>query len=124
MIRGLVISREASAPIGGYLIAAFTDAANSSKVGPATAATQPLVGTTNSLGVKTAGDVVDIERSALPKVRLGGPVAAGDPLTANAASKAIEATVTGQRIIGFAEEPGVADDVIDYFAAPGIYAGA
>jgi hypothetical protein len=124
MIRGLVTSHEASAPIGALLIAAFTDAANSGRVGPATAATQPLVGTTNRLGVSAAGTMVDIERSNIPQVTLGGPVSAGDPLTSNATSRAIRATAAGQRIIGFAEQPGVAGDIIDYRAAPGLFAGA
>jgi hypothetical protein len=122
MIRGLVLSYEASAAIGAYLIVAFSDAANSSKVAGATSATAPLVGTTGQVGASAAGQMVDVERTNVPRVTLGGTVAAGDPLTSNNASKAIKATVAGQRVIGFAEQPGVANDIINYAAAPGVLA--
>jgi hypothetical protein len=119
MIRVLTKSYEFSAAVAAYLIVAFSDAANSSKVGPATTATQPLVGTTGKVGVSAAGAIGDVERLGVPLVTLGAGVSAGDPLTANASSKAIKATVLGQRIIGFAEAPGVLNDVIPYLAAPG-----
>lgn len=119
MIQGLILSYEASAVIGAYLIAAFSDAANNSKVGPAAAATDKLAGTTGQVGASAAGAIVDLSKGGVPRVTLGGTVAAGDPLTANAAAKAVKATVLGQRIIGFAESPGVANDVITYTAAHG-----
>ena len=56
----------------------------------------------------------------VPKVKLGGAVAAGDALTSDANGKAIATTTTGNRIIGFAEIPGVLDDVITYLRAPGV----
>lgn len=121
MIQKLIRSYELSAALGAYLIAKFTDTANSSKIGPATAATDPLVGTTGQIG-GDVGDMCDIDRAGIGKVRLGGTVAAGDPITANAASKGVKAVTLGQRIIGFAEEPGVADDLIDYLIAPGVLA--
>ena len=119
MIQKLILSYEASAAIGPYLIAKFSDAANSKKIAPAAAATDPLVGTTGQLG-GDVGDLVDIDRAGIGKVRIGAGMSAGDPITANAASKGIKATADGQRIIGFAEEPGVADDIIDYLIAPGV----
>ena len=119
MIQKLIRSYELSAALGAYLIAKFSDSANSPKVGPATAATDLLVGTTGQLGGDT-GDMCDIDRAGIGKVRLGGTIGAGKPITANAASKGIEATLAGQRIIGFAEEPGIADDIIDYLIAPGV----
>lgn len=122
MIRGLVKSYEAIATIAAYTIAAFGDAANSSRITTASAATQPLVGTTGQLG-GPAGTMVDIVKDGIPQVRLGGTVGAGDPLTSNAAGAAIKATAAGQRIIGFAEQPGVATDIIDYFSAPGVLGG-
>ena len=122
MIRLLTKSHPASAAIGAYLIVAFSDAAASGKVGPATAATQPFAGTTGKIGASAAGVMVDVEKAGIVPVQLGGTVAAGDPLTANASSKAIKATVAGQRIIGFAEAPGTADDIIDYLSAPGVLA--
>lgn len=122
MIRVLTKSHEASAAIGAYLIVAFSDAANSSKVATAASATGPLAGTTGQVGASAAGVMVDVEKLGIPKVTLGGTVGAGDPLTSDANGKAIKATVAGQRIIGFAEQPGVLNDIIDYRAAPGALA--
>lgn len=123
MIRVLTVSYEAAAAIGACLIVAFVDAANSSKVGPAASATAPLAGTTGRVGASAAGQMVDVEKLGVAQVTLGGAIAAGDPLTANAAAKAVKATVAGQRIIGFAEEPGVADDIVNYLVAPGVLGG-
>ncbi len=124
MIRTLTMSKEASAPIGAYLIAAFSDAANSGKVGPASGPNQPLVGTTGQVGASVAGVMVDIEQGGIPRVTLGGTVAAGDWLTSDANAKAVKVTVAGQRTIGRAEVPGVAGDIINYQAAPGVVGGA
>ncbi|MDP9990889.1 hypothetical protein J2W28_002059 [Variovorax boronicumulans] len=85
----------------------------------AAAATDKLLGTSDELD-HVAGEMVDQAVGPVPKVRLGGVVAAGDALTSNAAGKAIATTTTGNRIIGFAEIAGVADDVITYLYAPGV----
>lgn len=122
MIRIVTLSYEASALCSPFSIMAFSDPANNSKIAPATSATQPLAGTTGKMG-GAAGTMVDVEKVGLPRVQLGGTVGAGDPLTSNAASRAIKATVAGQRIIGFAEQPGVADDIINYIGAPGVLGG-
>jgi hypothetical protein len=119
MMRLLTRSFEAAAPCAGYRIVAFVDAANSNKIGHATSATQPLAGTTGKFG-GPAASMVDVELLGVVPVQLGGTVGAGDPLTANASAKAIKATVAGQRIIGFAQRPGVLDDIINYMAAPGV----
>ncbi len=87
----------------------------------ATAATDPLIGAAGSMGAPQDG-MVDIDMVGFSEVRLGGDVTAGDPLTANAASKAIKAVPTSAaavRIIGFAMSDGVADDIITYHVAPG-----
>jgi hypothetical protein len=47
-------------------------------------------------------------------------VAAGDALTSDANGKAIATTTTGNRIIGFAELAGVANDIVTYLRAPGV----
>jgi surface antigen len=120
-IPGFIRSYEASAAVGSFLIVRFSDAANSSKVGPASAASQALVGTTGKVGASAAGVMVDVVRSGLGGVTLGGSVQAGDWLTSNADGKAIATTTAGDNVIGRAEQPGVAGDIIDYFAAPGRY---
>lgn len=117
MIPTLIRSRELSAAVLPFRIVKFSDAAASTKVATAAAATDPLAGTTGKLGGET-GDMSDITLAGIGGVQLGGTVAAGDPLTSNADGKAIKATVAGQRIIGSAEQPGVAGDIIDYLCAP------
>ena len=84
----------------------------------AAAATDKIIGTSDELD-HTIGEVVDVAVGAVPKVRLGGTVAAGDALTSDAAGKAIATTTTGNRIIGYAEVAGVLDDVITYLRALG-----
>ena len=84
----------------------------------ASAATDKIIGTSDELDHVT-GEMVDIAVGLVPKVRLGGTVAAGDALTSDANGKAIATTTTGNRIIGYAEVAGVADDVITYLRALG-----
>ncbi|WP_337846245.1 capsid cement protein [Sphingomonas sp.] len=119
----LIRSFEASADVDPYRIVRFSDASASSKIAEATAATQAIFGTTGKLGGAT-GDMVDVTLSGLGDVQLGGTVTAGAWLTSDADGKAIAATLAGQRLIGQAHAPGVADDVIPYLCAPGIFAVA
>jgi hypothetical protein len=119
VIQKLVRSYELSAALGAYLIVKFSDTAATSKIAGATAATDALVGTTGQIG-GDIGDMCDVDRAGIGKVKLGGTVAAGDPITSNNASKGVKATVDTSRIIGFAEEPGLADDIIDYLIAPSV----
>lgn len=121
MIPTFIRSYELSAAVAPYRIVKFSDPANGSKVATAAAATDPLIGTSDKMG-GAIGDMADVVRSGLGGVQLGAAVAAGKPLTSDADGKAIEATVAGQRIIGFSDQPGVADDIIDYFCAPGVLA--
>jgi len=117
----LTKSYEAAEDIVGYRIIAFADPDAGTTVGLAGAATDPLVGTSGKYGAE-AGEMVDVDKVGLGAVQLGGAVDAGDPLTSDASGKAIAATEAGQRIIGFAEAPGVANDIIDYAIAPGVLA--
>lgn len=84
----------------------------------ATAATDALIGAADGLD-KAIGEMVDVHIGEIGEVRLGGTVTRGAALTANASSKAIATTTTGNRLIGYAEQSGVADDVIRYRVAPG-----
>lgn len=119
----LIRSLELSADADPYRIVRFSDVAASSKVAEATAATQPIIGTTGKIG-GTTGDLVDVTLLGLGDVQLGGTVTAGANLTSDANGKAIAATLVGQRIIGQAHAPGVADDIIPYLCAPGVHAVA
>ena len=113
----------AQAAVSGFLIvkpgtADFTAV-------PATAATDLLLGSADSLD-KATGELVDLDLRPLAEVKLGAAVTRGQPLTANAAAKAIAAAPaagSNVRIIGFAMENGAADDVITYLRSPGVMQG-
>lgn len=92
----------------------------------ATASTDLLVGTNGNLA-KEIGETIDYPTTGTGEVKLGGNVTRGQPITADAASKGIfanPAAGVNARIIGFALQSGVADDVIDYQIAPGQIQGA
>lgn len=87
----------------------------------ATAATDKLIGTSDSLD-KVAGEVVDVDQRRIGEVVLGGTVARGDPLTSDAAGAAVLAAPAGGsnvRLIGYADQSGVVGDVIFYLIEPG-----
>ena len=107
----------AEAAVAGHLIVKPGTADGTCTL--ATAATDLLLGTADKLD-KTVGEVVDVAMEPLAKVVLGGTVVRGQALTTNAAAKAVATTTAGNRIIGFAETSGVADDVITYLRAPGV----
>jgi len=91
------------------------------KVMAAVAATDLLRGTAGSMGAPADG-LVDVDMVGVSKVKLGGTVANGEPITSDGASKGIKAlpaNSTQVRIIGFALQAGVAGDLIDYHVAPG-----
>jgi len=86
----------------------------------ATAATHVLIGTSDELGKQTNG-VVDVAMSDIPEVESGAAIAVGDPLTADAAGRAVKATANGQHIIGFAFAAASGEgEIIDYIYAPGL----
>lgn len=112
----------AEAAIGAYLI---VKPGASGGVVAAAAATDALIGTTDSLP-KVAGEMADVVTSNLGEVLLGAAVVAGAPLTANASGAAITAAPAAGanvRVIGFAEVAGAAGDVITYYRAPGVMQG-
>ncbi len=85
--------------------------------------TQAIDGTQLITGVTTIvpagdGEVFDIIRSGLALVTYGAAVALGDPLTANANGAAVPA-VAGDWFIGYAEVPGVENDIGSVWINPG-----
>lgn len=122
MIPGFIKSYEASAAATPRRIARFSDTAASQKVAGATANTQPLIGVFDSMG-GPVGAMVDVVRSGLASVELGGTVTAGAPLTSDAQGRAIAAvaaSATQVRIVGFADAPGVVGDIIDMWVEPSL----
>lgn len=113
----------AQAAIAGYLIIKHGTADNTAAL--ATAATDKLIGTNEALA-KDVGEMVGYPTAGTGEVCLGGNVTRGDPITADAASKGVTAAPaagTNVRIIGFALQSGVLNDVIDYQIAPGLMQG-
>lgn len=111
----------ASAVLGNRIVKYAAPSADKS-VNTASANTQPFVGVSDRLGAD-AGEMLDVHRGGLVGVQLGGTVTAGAPITSDANGKgivAVAATGTTVRIIGYADEPGVADDIIDVMWAPGL----
>ena len=109
-------ARVAEATVEAYRIVKAGAAAGSCV--KAAAATDALLGTSDELD-HVAGEAVDVAVGPVPKVRLGGTVAAGAWLTSDANGKAVATTTTGNQVIGRAEVAGVLDDVITYLRAPG-----
>lgn len=90
----------------------------------ATASTDALLGTTDELGKQSNGRA-DIALSDLPEVEAGAAITLGAALTSDAQGRAVPATATGQRIIGFAlYEAGASGTIITYQFAPGFYVTA
>lgn len=113
----------AQAAIAGFLIIKHGTVDNSAAL--ATTSADLLIGTNEALA-KDAGEMVDYPTAGTGQVRLGAAVTRGQPITADAASKGIAAAPAvgvNARIIGFALQSGVLDDVIDYQIAPGAVQG-
>lgn len=111
--------RATNAAIAGYLIVKASAANGTVEI--ASAATDKLIGVSDSLGVEANG-IADISLVGQGEVRLGGNVAFGDELTSDANGKAITAPITNSaqiRIIGIAHAAGVLNDIIPYHIAPG-----
>lgn len=122
MIPTFIRSYKATAAVIGNRLVAFSDAANTNQVAQATGSGSPICGSAGKLDTALGG-MCDVHRGGLCEVRLGGAVQAGDPLTSDANGKAVAAVAaTGATvwIIGYADAPGAADDIIDYMFAPGV----
>ena len=107
---GLVKNLTASAAIAPYRIVAFDAAAET--VSQAAAAGDRICGVSGVRGTEAADERIDVYMDSVQTVEFGAPVAAGDPITADADGKAIPAAPAADttiRIIGFALEAGGAD---------------
>jgi hypothetical protein len=112
-------SYRAGAPIAANLI--VKPGADDASVVLATGSADALMGTNDELG-RAIGETADIVKAGLAPVVYGGPITRGDPLTSDAAGRAVTAAPAAgvnARIIGFAEVSGVLGDVGLYLFAPG-----
>lgn len=89
----------------------------------ATAATDAIIGVSDSLGAAALGDRVEIYQLGTHlEVDFGGTVARGAEITSDANGKAVAAAPaagTACRTAGFTQKSYVSGDIGEYFAAPG-----
>ncbi len=88
----------------------------------ASAATDAVMGVSDSQIARDAGQRVDVVKSGFAHLELGGTVERGDPITSDAAGKGVKATPAAganARIVGWAEVSGVSGDIIDVNVIPG-----
>jgi hypothetical protein len=85
-----------------------------------------LIGVTGELGA-ASGERVDVHRTGIVEIKLGGTVARGAAVTSGADGvgvAAAPATGVNSYVIGYAEVSGVSGDIIDVMLAPGLMQGA
>jgi hypothetical protein len=90
------------------------------KVAVASGSTAALTGV--ALYDAAAGQTATIQVAGIARVKLGGTVSAGDPITSNASGQGVAAAPAAgvnAWIVGIAQESGVAGDLIDVQIAPG-----
>ena len=109
----------ATAAIPAFTIMKF--GAADGTVVPATDGSAMLVGIQSELNCDEGDRASAAMVGNIEDVLFGGNVTRGDPLTADAQSRAIKATTAGQFIIGFAEVSGVAGDIGSAIISPGVF---
>lgn len=122
MIPTFTRSYLAAAAIAGHTLVKFAAPSTDKTVTTSAAATDGHFGVADKLGADS-GQMLDVHMGGLVSVKLGGTVAAGAPVTANASGLGVTATVTAGstvRVVGYAAEPGVSGDIIDIIWAPGL----
>ena len=82
----------------------------------ATAATDGIMGILQHT-TATAGDIVRLMLVGISRLKLGGTVTRGKPVTSDASGKGVQATA-GQSYGGIAFASGVSGDIIPVFVLP------
>ena len=110
-------------------IPAFTivkGTANAGEATPATAATDKILGVSDSVG-QSAGNMVDVAIEGVHKVTAGAAFDAGDMLMSDAQGRAIRAlfaAASTRHVIGKALAPAVAaGDIVAFLVSPSVIAG-
>lgn len=117
MIPVFIRAYPATADIRGRRIVDFTDRATGAGISEATTATARPLGVSDRMGAP-AGGMCDVHRLGLVHVELGGAVKAGDALAADAQGRAVvAASPTAAGVVGWADQPGIAGDIIDIWMA-------
>lgn len=108
------------ADTGGLEEGLLVVATSGKKAARASGSTAAIVGV--ALYDAAAGQPGSIQVAGVARVKLGGAVAAGDPLTSNASGQGVAASPTigvNAYIVGVALEGGASGDLIDVLLAPG-----
>lgn len=115
-LEGLITNHAAEGAVAPYRLVKV--GSNNRAVVQASTADDLIVGVSDSIGANEAGDPIDVIRSGIAEVELGGNVTRGQPLTADAEGKAVAAAPDAgenAEIIGWAEVSGVAGDIGSVF---------
>ena len=115
----IIKNYEAAGPVSAYRFAKY--GANAGEVDEAAAATDPIIGVTDSLGATAQGDRIDVIHFGWAEIELGGSVTQGDLLTANASGQAVAAAPAAgvnNRVGAMALASGVSGDIIPVLVLP------
>lgn len=112
----LIKTMTATGAVAAHTLATF--GAGDGLVTGATAATDPLLGVTTSIGSQDNGRC-DVVIAGITTVKAGGTYARGDVLTSNATGQAIKSTTGTDRIIGIAMASAVVGDLAPVLLAQG-----
>lgn len=99
--------------------------ADDDTMGVAAAATDPLAGVFQH-ATANAGDEVRVMLDGVTKIKLGGTVTRGQPLTSDASGQGVAAAPaagSNVRIIGIAMASGVSGDIITMLIGPSVMQG-
>ncbi len=108
------------ADTGGLTESLLVRATTGKKAATANGSTAAIIGV--ALYDAAAGQTATIQVSGVARVKLGGTVNAGDPITSNASGLGVTAAPAAgvnAYILGIALEAGVSGDLIDVLIAPG-----
>lgn len=111
------VSIEASADLSALQFTAVK-MGTGRKIASATAATDTIIGVLMNKPV--SGQPGEVAIAGIAKGIAGGTIAAGDKLTATTGGKFITTTTDHDRIVGYAGEAAVANDVFSIQVAPGM----
>ena len=115
---------KATASVPAFTIVKGTS--NAGEAAPATAATDKILGVSDSIP-QASGNMVDVAVEGVHKVVAGAAFDAGDPLTSDASGRAIRATFTSgqmKHVVGVALQPAVAaGDIVIFSVSKSVIAG-
>ena len=92
--------------------------ADNTKVVQGAAATDKLIGVSDSIG-GASGETIDVILDGIALVKAGGSIAMGDLITSDSTGQGVATTTASNRIIGVAMEDAASGDLFGVRIAPG-----